>query len=773
MSIHIPFESNKVSKSSDGKIKKAMDAQLQVWMKFNRKRNSRKIKRYFLLMKEKRNKNLFIFFCILVILGVLLGVVLLLSGKIQRTLEDIFFQIARTIFRTNSRKASALFRDSNYFSEVFSNYFFKFRKIALSKETARELVRQIVIMAYSGYHYSGLINIANEDGRCVSFEKTSNETAVLSYVESKGESSYSWNTNLNYIVDSFPFEGGIYNGPETISSSTWFSEGINKSNSTFTEMYYHDDNVQFSFVYTVINAKNKKKEIFDVDIPFDYIQEKLNDFLIGNNSIITLLSKDNQVIGYISRDTNGNLKVIKDFNNVKGTVWDCIDLNDIKNQSIKCNDKKYGTITGKFQHDISIMLIISFDDILQDHKTSYLHDLIIIYFSALGVAIAIACLTYSLKSGLIRVKTVVEVPQPNKEKSHGIPLAISECKKVINIHSDNSEITKSMNSVISLLNNSCGTLHFQNVKFITSINDDKVRNKMIKKFQVDDFIKNEKELTTSTNSNTFNEKINKSNKLLENAENIYNLKSLFYKATNKQIDYLINHISNKNKLFSSDKYSILISKALNHIQEKNIPLLINSITFFDLLCMYRIDAVIDNSDLISIVHIMILSFHIAINKKRSSKSSFIEKLFLLDIKKIMKISKQILEKMKPYRNDKNEQRWNEYITYIYKFIEITPIFNHQQIISQTLFYLTESKQNQQLNTFESLLLTKFAYLASTISFYFANRDIRIESLGLIDLNIDELPSQTFHKCLNQTIIMPEYKALSQYFGTDFLSKVSI
>ena len=226
----------------------------------------------------------------------------------------------------------------------------------------------------------------------------------------------------------------------------------------------------------------------------------------------------------------------------------------------------------------------------------------------------------------------------------------------------------------------------------------------------------------------------------------------------------ISIIMETNTYFKNGRLNTFLNNCLMHISPQNFPLFLDSVIYFDLLYKYKINRFVNNPDLILVFYFILVSFHVSINKKRNDES-IIDRFFLTETKKVKKIVKQMLEKMYPYKTDNDEKRWKCISTFAYKLIEVIPVTKQISVISEANFYLAEK---EHLNYNETLLLLKFTFATSLISFFWNSKNVFNKAMKILAMDKGGEEAQ---QCLAKWVVTPAFSVLCQIFGKEFMSKL--
>lgn len=517
--LSMPFVNKNLISQPEVEIERAIRSQNNLYNKFDSQRNAGRITHYFIIHRSTQIRNAIscIEFAFLIILTIVFLILLRISFKSDA--DKIENEIFASIFDQIDGNVQNILDIPTFFVTYLSTFISIGQLPQPSIETAYFYASILNNAHFSSFGHVNWWKIGIPNGGLIAVVANTSSNSKWCYVSSENEdygSFYEWETNSEGRNDLYPFSGGVKTGYYNTTSHYWYKTAISSNTTKWTNLYYEIVPEQstirsaatFSAVSSVWN-QDKLICVISIDIRLRYIQDFLRSIQVPSNSSLVITSSDGSLISFTSSRGeplfDSNFLISDTIQDIDDPAWSCIsrsnEFRTIANFTIECyiDDSSYtynvfqSIIPFSEQFNWTLYAAIRSDGVHQSGRIMYSSQYVTPSIVCFAIIIIVYCISRLFTTFIISLHSKLLLSQKHNAKHHvvdsGVYQGLSQLQKVATVHSISREFAQDLfNRTRKKLQNSPHNLYFNYGDFFDQIADQKVREKIINIYKVNQYV---------------------------------------------------------------------------------------------------------------------------------------------------------------------------------------------------------------------------------------------------------------------------------------------
>lgn len=723
--------------------------QTSVFTTFCAKRNSGRIRRYFIRSKSDLWKSALITIVILAIM-VCLTVNFWLSDYIVRNNCNVISTATMGFLEQRmSNCLMTLFTDLYVYSSAFSSVFpSENPMLTMNLINAARITSFTAMFSSISQANVSWWDLGRSDGMYIGMVSRLTNPAKgaaekLLYCEEQNGDLYGWRVDASGTNNTYPWQGGDLIMKYDVSARTWFANAIAKKAPTCMDLYPETTAGEIGKNtpwFACSSPGVGEAMVVALGTPLSGIQAWLESHAAMSDSKLALIREsDNMVMGIVGTDAPfdeyDNALFLKSQDQLTDPTWRAVldsksewfaqaEEESLVRKTFQVNGEdtvlnvRIGKISLFGEGEMTLYMV--FDDRRSIASGNLLQTSVIVLFFVIGlVMIGLLGAIYLIMSKwtLKKKSKIVEVSAKryNIEEFgvRQVPILLEHLRYS---HADNPHIVSVVREAENMLAHSGDDLYFNGTSFYASISDERVRQKFQSIYGPCHY--REKKVETSEKFLTDTQS-NFALLMLDSWSESFNIPVPEDDDENIKcsITALLSKYNEHRIMFNCDEFRDFIERIFVRIDRRYYPLLYHSIAFSDFYLGRRISSILPDSDHALALMLIIVMWHVEMSDIRNQAIFLPDDLsftntvkgFLLDLFDALAISGSAIG-----------DRWDQFVT------RINALRAHASISHIGYFFAYTSlfaKHVTRLETeTEATMVMGTLFVASMFSFLFCDSD---------------------------------------------------
>ena len=776
-------------------IEMARRAQSAVYNSFNVRRNSRRVDRFFVLLRASRaDRALAIAWSISILLVISVSLVLMRMFYTGGTL-DKREQIADSIFSSAVLAISRLMDEPAVLSEVIGKIY-SHEEIP-NKGTAAEIALTMVKAYQASSKTIACMNVGVNDGMYIGVVTDGgNLSWLFSEVRNnRPDYLYIWETNEDGIAEGYPYTGGTQLNVRLNTTGTdWYQQGQTFKETEWGRLYFDKvQNIPILAATTPVRDPDWEQELLFVvalEMKFSTIRDVLEQQITDAHSRFAITSESGFLVAVTDlQGTSADLDdgvIVKTLDELGDPVWKCV-ASDPRfgedNFTIQCvvdgvdvtysvKSVKVATASGGTADWIlyGALEMKGGDDEVENSK------FIIIPLVVYALGMVVGVLGYRLINFMRVRQSRILFSKSKKEMAFqteeiGIGKALEIIRRTDIASYDNPTISKEVREIYKDLLD-MNRFDGDASEFLKRIEDERVREKFQRKFNiapkeaVDIGIANREMIRI--NNNDDDERTEDISGETETEMGSYLRSRNIGTApvdVNKAVDILSETISEACP-FHRKKLREFLEDLVEQVGPDNAPFLVDSFDFCQQILSSRAQKYLYDECICSSLMFALLLFHLHMKDRTVEDKPFLDRYFITNQSAFIQMCNEKLVDLYQCRTRKKEARqaWENIIEYVRLLADTAAVKHHFEAIFKCRYdFMAHTRDEMQ--TKKDVM--RLVFCAATVSFLFDKPDVVYRAHCMLN-GTNELDDVKPLSGLNQEYVLRMYLGLQQLTGSRFL-----
>ena len=773
-------------------IEMARRAQSAVYDNFNVRRNSRRVDRFFILLRASRAER-----AIAIVWGVAILVIICVELSLMRTFyisgtarkRD---EIARSVFNTVRLEMTFLMDEPRVISEIIGRIYAN--EEIPKKSTAADVAWRLVKAFQSSSKTITCMNVGVNDGTYIGVVSVGGNLSWLFSEMTQTQAGYLqiWETNEQGIAEGYPYTEGVQlNVLMNATAADWYQQGRTFQQTEWGKLYF-DKVTDHPIVAATTPVKDPDWEqellfVVALEMGLDTIQGVLDSQWSDEYSRLAVTSDAGFLVAVTGSGNTGvdGGVIVKSLDQLGDPVWACV-----------ATDSRFGKENFTVQCEIGGQTITYsvFDSVVTRasggtadwhlhgalRMNPAVHDRVgdprfiiipvVVYLIGLGVGICGYRLINFMRiqqSRILFSKTKKEMAFQTEQI--GVGKALDIIRKTDLPSYDNPVISTEVREIVDDLQD-MSNLYCDGNLFLEQIHNERVRTKMMKKYN----IKPVKGLETipkhvgdeSPRSESISAETETEMGSVLQSRNIGNSQ-----LNSTYVTEVLCDACSDWSPFHRHKLERFITGLVEGISPGDVPFLIDSFSFCQQVLSSKAQKFLYEEDMCFSLLFSVLTFHVYMKDRTDEETPLLARYFVMDQAAYTSLSNSLLVELHRCVKHKKAAReeWRSIVSYVRLLADCVLVKHHFECVFKCTYAFAAHCRNEPETKIDVMRLV---FCASTISFMFDKPDVVYRANCMLNNSPDFTEQGRLLGCMDQEYLSRMFLGLRQLTGSRFLSIIN-